>query len=185
MDWDYGVEEHARKEMVDIIWEETLGRNQTQDDSSNIINDDILFEFKDPDNPTTTEIEIGFDPLDLSDFPGYSDELPKVLWHAFKGDHDNATHNVEWFMSLASEYGIKEKEYVGMRSFVLHLGGNSLVWFVCLDKGTISSFGELVETFCSHWDSKRRDEWIPHVKHERDLFSKETQNKDQVKVDIV
>ena len=54
-----------------------------------------------------------------------------------------------------------------------------------LEKGTISSFAELVETLCSHWDSKRRDEWIPHVKHARDLFSKETQNKDQVEEGIV
>ena len=49
----------------------------------------------------------------------------------------------------------------------------------------ISSFAELVETFCSHWDSKRRDEWIPHVKHARDLFNKEAQNKDQVEATIV
>ena len=49
----------------------------------------------------------------------------------------------------------------------------------------MSSFAELVETFYSHWDSRRRDEWIPHVKHARDLFSKETQNKDQVDAAIV
>ena len=42
-----------------------------------------------------------------------------------------------------------------------------------------------METFCSHWDSERCDEWIPHVKHARDLFSKETQNKDQVEEGIV
>ena len=53
-----------------------LGSNQTQVDSSNIIKDDIPFEFKDPDNPTTTKMEIGFAPLDLSGFPRYSDDLP-------------------------------------------------------------------------------------------------------------
>ena len=68
-----------------------------------------------------------------------------------------------------------------MRSFVLRLGGKAISWFVGLDKGTISSFAELVETFRNHWDSERCDEWIPHVKHARDLFSKEAQNKDQVK----
>ena len=72
-----------------------------------------------------------------------------------------------------------------MRSFVLHLGGKALPWFVGLDKGTILSFAELVETFCSHWDSEQRDKWIPHVKHARDLFSKEALNKDQVEVTIV
>ena len=72
-----------------------------------------------------------------------------------------------------------------MRSFVLHLGGKALAWFVGLDKGMIPSFAELVETFCSHWDSERHDEWIPYVKHVRDFFSKETQNKDQVEATIV
>ena len=72
-----------------------------------------------------------------------------------------------------------------MRSFVLHLGEKALAWFVGLDKGMISSFTKLVETFCSHRDSERRDEWVPHVKHARDLFSKESQNKDQVKGAIV
>ena len=47
------------------------------------------------------------------------------------------THHVEWVMTLASEYGIKEEEDVYMRSFVLHLGGKALAWFVGLDKGTI------------------------------------------------
>ena len=53
-----------------------MGSNQTQVDSSNEIKDDIPFEFKDPDNPTTTKMEIGFSPLDLSGFPRYSDDLP-------------------------------------------------------------------------------------------------------------
>ena len=79
MDWDYGVEEHEIKAMIDSIWEETLGSNQTQGDSSEGIKDDIAFEFKDPNNPTTTEMEIGFAPLDLSSFPGYSDELPNLF----------------------------------------------------------------------------------------------------------
>ena len=130
-------------------------------------------------------MEIVFSPLDLSSFPGYSDELPDVLWHEFNGDHDNDAHHVEWFMTMDSEYGIKEEEYVYMRSFVLHLGGKYLAWFVGLDKGMIPSFAELVEMLCSHWNSKRRDEWIPHVKHARDLLSKESQNKDQVEATIV
>ena len=29
VDWDYGIEEHERKEMIDSIWEETLGNKQT------------------------------------------------------------------------------------------------------------------------------------------------------------
>ena len=88
-------------------------------------------------------------------------------------------------MNLALEYGIKEEEYVYMRPFVLHLGGKALPWFVSLDKGTISSFAELVETLCSHWYSEWRDEWICHVKHARDLLCKESQNKDQVEAAII
>ena len=59
-------------------------------------------------------MEIGFALLDLSSFPGYSYELPEVFWHASKSDHDNVTHHVEWFMTMASKYGIKEEEYVYM-----------------------------------------------------------------------
>ena len=76
MDWDYDIEEHERKAMIDHMWEETLGNSKTQDGSSEGIEDDIPFEFKDPDNPTTTKMEISFTPLDLSYFPRYSDELP-------------------------------------------------------------------------------------------------------------
>ena len=65
--------------MIDSIWEETLGNTQTQDDSREGIKDDIPFEFKDPDNSDATEMEIGFNPLDLSNFPGYSDELPEAF----------------------------------------------------------------------------------------------------------
>ena len=72
-----------------------------------------------------------------------------------------------------------------MRSFVLHLGGKGISWFVGLDKGMISSFPKLMETFCSHWDSEKPEKWIPHVKNARDLFSKESQNKDQVEASIV
>ena len=53
-----------------------------------------------------------------------------------------------------------------------------------LDKGTISSFVEFVETFCNHWDSGHHDEWIPHVKHAKDLFTKESQSKYYVKASI-
>ena len=59
-------------------------------------------------------MEIGFAPLDLSTLPGYLDELPEVFWHAFKGDHNNSVHHVEWFMTMDSKYGIKEEEYVYM-----------------------------------------------------------------------
>ena len=88
-------------------------------------------------------------------------------------------------MPIALEYGIKEEQYVYMRSFSLHLGGKTLAWFVGLDKGTIPSFAELVEILCIHWDSEQRDKWIPHVKHVKDLFSKESQNKDQFEAAIV
>ena len=54
-----------------------------------------------------------------------------------------------------------------------------------LDKGTISSFEEVVETFCNHWGSGSRDEWIPHFKHVKDLFSKESQRKYRVEATIV
>ena len=94
-------------------------------------------------------------------------------------------HHVEWFMTMASEYGIKEEEDVYMRSFVLHLGGKDLAWFVGLDKGTISTFTKLVEMFCNHWDSGIHDEWIPHVKHAKELFSNEAQNKYQFEEGIV
>ena len=69
MDWDYGIEEEERKDMIDMMWEETIGSNQTQEDSSKGINDDLPFEFRDPYNPTITKMKIGFSPLDLSDFP--------------------------------------------------------------------------------------------------------------------
>ena len=52
-------------------------------------------------------MEIGFTPLDLSTFLGYSDELPKVFLHAFKCDNDNVMHHVEWLMAMDSKYGIK------------------------------------------------------------------------------
>ena len=42
-----------------------------------------------------------------------------------------------------------------------------------------------MENFCNHWDSGRRDEWIPHVKHVKYLFSKGSQNKDQVEATMV
>ena len=79
-------------------------------------------------------MEICFTPLDLSSFPGYSDELPEIFWNSLKRDHDNSMHHVKWFITLASEYGIKEEEYVYMRSFFLHLGGKAVAWFVGLDK---------------------------------------------------
>ena len=59
-------------------------------------------------------MEFGFAPLDLSTFPSYSYELTEVFWHSFKGDHDNVVHHVEWFMNMASEYGIEEEEDVYM-----------------------------------------------------------------------
>ena len=40
--------------MIDIIWEETMGRSQTQDDSIEGTKYDIPFEFEDPENPTAT-----------------------------------------------------------------------------------------------------------------------------------
>ena len=57
--------------MIDNIWKEKLGSIQTKEDSSKGIKDDIPFEFKDPDNPTVTEMEVYFTLLDLSHFPGY------------------------------------------------------------------------------------------------------------------
>ena len=54
-----------------------MGRNlrriQKQDEESNRIKEYIPFKFKYFDNVTTTEMEIGFDPLDLSDFLVYLD----------------------------------------------------------------------------------------------------------------
>ena len=94
--------------MIGRIWEETLEKIQIHDDAREGTTYDIPFNFEDPDNLTAIEMEIGFPPLDLLYFPGYPNELPKVFWHAFKGDHDNVVHNVEWFMNLDSEYVIKE-----------------------------------------------------------------------------
>ena len=65
--------------MIDIIWEETLGKIQTQDNAREGTTNDIPFEFEDPDNLIATEMEIGFAPLDLSTFLGYLDELPEVF----------------------------------------------------------------------------------------------------------
>ena len=88
--------------MVRRIWEETLGKIHTKNYIREGTTDDIPFEFQDPDNPTITKMEIGFAPLDISTFRGYSNELPEVFWHSFKGDHDNDVHHVEWFMTLGS-----------------------------------------------------------------------------------
>ena len=79
MDWDYGIKEHEKNYMIDNIWEETLGSSRTWDELSEGIKDDIPFDFKDPDNLTSIEMEIGFTPLDLSYIPGYSDELPDMF----------------------------------------------------------------------------------------------------------
>ena len=80
-------------------------------------------------------------------------------------------------------------EDIRIRLFLLslHLEDNLSVRnrFVGLDKGTISSFAELVETLCSNWDSGKHDKWILHVKHARDLLCKESQNKDQVEAAII
>ena len=151
------MEEHVRKAVINHMWEETLGNILKQDVPNEEINEDTPFEFKDPGNSTEVEMEITFAPLNLSNFPGRLDELPEIFWHAFKGNHDNAVHHVEWFMTLASEYGIKKEEDIYTRSFLLHLGGKALAWFVDLDKGTMSSFAKLVETFCSYWDLGRRN----------------------------
>ena len=43
----------------------------------------------------------------------------------------------------------------------------------------------MVETFCNHWYSQHRDEWIPHVNHANNLYSKEARNKYQVEETIV
>ena len=69
-------------------------------------------------------------------------------------------------------------------SLSIHPSNLLVTWFVGLDKGMISSFTELVETFCSHRYSEQRDKWTPHVKDAKDLSSKESQNKDQVKATI-
>ena len=42
---------------------------------------------------------------------------------------------------------VLNKKNVYIRSFVLHLGGKALAWFVGLNKGTMSSFVELVENY--------------------------------------
>ena len=44
---------------------------------------------------------------------------------------------------------------------------------------------ELVETFYNHQDLGCHGEWIPHVKHAKDLFSKESQNEDQFEEVVV
>ena len=98
--------------MINRIQEETLGKTQTQDDAREGTKDDISFKFEDPGNLTAIEIEFGFTLLNLSAFPRYSYELPEVFWNSFKDNHDNVAHHVEWFMTLASKYGIKEEEYL-------------------------------------------------------------------------
>ena len=88
--------------MIDGIWKETLGKRHAQDDAREGTTYDIPFEFEDPHNPTATEMEIRFAPLDLSAFPHYSDELPEVFWHAFKDDDDSVVHHVGWFITMDS-----------------------------------------------------------------------------------
>ena len=40
--------------MIDRMWEESLGKIQTQDDARKGTKDDIPFEFEDPDSRTAT-----------------------------------------------------------------------------------------------------------------------------------
>ena len=86
MDWDYDIEEHERKAMIDRMWEETMGNNQAQDGSSEGIEDDIPFEFKDPGNPTVAKMEVYFASLDISKFLGYLDGLPHELWNLLSSE---------------------------------------------------------------------------------------------------
>ena len=68
-DWDYDIEEHERKDVINHMWEETLENGLIQDGPSEGIEEDIPFEFKYPDNPTVAKIEEYFASLDLSKFP--------------------------------------------------------------------------------------------------------------------
>ena len=50
------MEEHIRKAVINHMWEENLGNNQKQDCPSKGIEEDVLFEFKDPDNLIDAEM---------------------------------------------------------------------------------------------------------------------------------
>ena len=56
-----------------------MGNSLKKDASNEEINEDIPFEFKDPDNSTNAEMEIGFAPLHFSNSLGHSDELPEIF----------------------------------------------------------------------------------------------------------
>ena len=130
MHWDYDIEEHERKAMIDSMWEETLGNNHTQDGSSEGIEDDIPFEFKDHNNPTVAKMEIYFVLLDLSQFPGYSNGLPHELWKPFNNQNENYAEDlVAKFLLLFLEE-IELEEDVYMMLFALHLEGKVHVWFM-------------------------------------------------------
>ena len=76
------------------MWKETLRNSEIQDGPSEGIEEDIPFEFKDPDNPTVAEMEVYFALLDLSKFPGYSDGLPHELWKPFNDQNENYAENL-------------------------------------------------------------------------------------------
>ena len=52
--WDYNIEEHERKTMIDRIWKENLGKRHAQDDAREGTTYDIPFEFECLDNLTAT-----------------------------------------------------------------------------------------------------------------------------------
>ena len=73
------MEENVRKVVINHMWEATLGNIPKQDVPNEEINEDITFEFKDLDNPIDAEMEIGFAPLNLSNFLRHSDDTRDIF----------------------------------------------------------------------------------------------------------
>jgi hypothetical protein len=115
------------------------------------------------DQPTAFQIKIRnklFKPLrlphDLHPYPRYSFEyLPR-----FSGeDHITAERHLEAFESFVDQFEIVHDD-VAMRLFSQSLSGDVVVWFRCLEVGSIGSWTELCHAFLKCWgENKSLDQY--------------------------
>ena len=106
-----------------------------------------------------------FDPFDFSKFPRYSNKFNKHHClkpiHIFHKDENTVATHVTKFKEVLMAWDITEEDTI-IQLFVmsLNVGGNQdmVAWYDGLPHGGVSSFQQLIEVFCNHWD--------PNVKKE-------------------
>ena len=84
-------------------------------------------------------MEVYFDPLDLTKFPGYLDRLPHKLWNPFNDHNENYAEDLVAKFLLLFPEEVELEEGVYMRLFTLHLKGKACVWFMKFPKAGIST----------------------------------------------